>query len=141
MRYNFDMDGTIADLYGINDWCNRLQREDATPYAEARPLVNMARLARALNRVQRNGHEIAVISWTSRNCSVDYSHAIARAKREWLARHLPSVHWDAVAIIPYGTPKSHFGTGVLFDDEERNRTEWGEGAYPPSEIFTALARG
>jgi hypothetical protein len=139
MRYNFDMDGTIADLYGVENWLNDLQNENARPYEIARPLVNMARLARALNRARRNGNEIAVVSWLARNASNEYNERVAEAKRAWLARHLPSVHWDEIIIVPYGTPKNEIANGVLFDDEEPNRMAWGAGAYEPNEIFEVLA--
>ena len=32
----FDMDGTIADLYGVDNWLEMLINEDATPYRVAR---------------------------------------------------------------------------------------------------------
>ena len=34
---NFDMDGTIADLYGVKNWLSYLEAEDTTPYAIANP--------------------------------------------------------------------------------------------------------
>lgn len=34
----FDMDGTIANLYGVDNWLPRLRSEDATPYEEACPM-------------------------------------------------------------------------------------------------------
>ena len=37
----FDMDGTIADLYGINGWLDMLLEENARPYEIAKPLLNM----------------------------------------------------------------------------------------------------
>ena len=46
MTVYFDMDGTIADLYGAKDWLPRLRAYDAKIYAEARPLCNMNTLAR-----------------------------------------------------------------------------------------------
>ena len=52
--------------------------------------------------------------------------------REWLKKHLPSVHWDSIIIVPYGTPKSEVArekNGYLFDDEENNRAEWGINAF------------
>ena len=58
----FDMDGTIANLYAVENWLEYLQDEDTKPYAEAKPLVNMARLAKALHKVQRNGYKIGIIS-------------------------------------------------------------------------------
>ena len=33
----FDMDGTIADLYGVNGWLEYLQAENPWPYLAARP--------------------------------------------------------------------------------------------------------
>jgi hypothetical protein len=45
-----------------------------------------------------------------------------------------------VEIVAYGTPKQTIGKGILFDDEEPNRTAWGEGAYHPTEIFAVLGR-
>lgn len=134
----FDMDGTIADLYGVKDWLPKLNASDPSPYIEARPLVNMSRLARLLHKAQRNGYTINIISWTSKTGSPSYNEAVALAKTEWLSRHLPSVKWSTIHIVAYGTPKSTVGSGHLFDDEEKNRTEWGEGAHSPNEIFSVL---
>ena len=49
---NFDMDGTIADLYGVDGWLNDLINGDTRPYDIAKPLVNMSALARRLNALQ-----------------------------------------------------------------------------------------
>lgn len=134
----FDMDGTIADLYGVNNWLEDLLHEDVRPYVEARPLVNLQALARILNKLARRGYEINIISWTSRNGSAAYNKAVKAAKLAWLAKHLASVHFTRIEIIPYGTPKELFGNGILFDDEEHNREAWGEGAYSEKEIFEIL---
>ena len=139
MRFNFDMDGTIANLYGIEGWLQMLQNSDPTPYAVAKPLVNMARLAKALNRATRNGHEIAVVTWAAKNSTPEYFEAVKAAKLGWLKKHLPSVKWTKILVVPYGTPKRSLSEGILFDDEQRHLTQWGEGAFPPSEIFAQLA--
>lgn len=135
----FDMDGTIADLYGVDNWLAKLIDNDPSPYRDARPLVNMARLAKALHKAQRNGYSIKIVSWLSKNSNPAYDKAVASAKRKWLASHLPSVEWNAIEIVAYGTPKSTIGNGVLFDDEEPNRKEWGRGAYEPQKIWEVLA--
>lgn len=123
----FDMDGTIADLYAFPDWRVALDNEDITPYAAARPMVNMSLLARYLNKLARQGFQLGIISWTSRNGSTEYHKQIEEVKRHWLAKHLPSVRFNEVHIVPYGTPKSSLAAlkdGILFDDEKRNRIEW-----------------
>ena len=42
----FDMDGTLADFYGVENWLTYLERQQTKPYREAKPLVNMKKLAR-----------------------------------------------------------------------------------------------
>lgn len=135
---NFDMDGTIADLYGVENWLEDLLHEDTRPYAEARPLINLQQLARLLNRLAAQGYKINIISWTSRNGSAAYNEAVATVKRNWLAVHLRSVRFSKIEILPYGTPKELFGSGILFDDEAHNREAWGEGAHNEKEIFDVL---
>lgn len=135
----FDMDGTIADLYGVENWLSMLIASDPTPYIVAAPLLRLASLARELNKVQRAGYEIGVISWLSKNSTAEYDEAVTTAKLAWLAKHLPSVRWNEIKIVAYGTSKiTECGGGILFDDEDKNRNEWGEGAYEPSQILNIL---
>lgn len=134
----FDMDGTIADLYAVEGWLPMLQAYDPTPYAKAKPMVNMSALARLLHKAQRMGYEVGVVSWLSKGSNAEYDLAVAEVKVEWLRKHLPSVEWDEIKIVAYGTPKHEIASGILFDDEEHNRNAWGEGAYMPSEIMELL---
>lgn len=135
---NFDMDGTIADLYGVANWLDYLIAEDATPYAVAKPLVNMQVLARLLNKLQRNGYTINIISWTSKNGSDAYNSLVAEVKKAWLKKHLKSVKFNNIFVVPYGTPKNTIASGILFDDEEKNRTTWGKNAYDVDNILGVL---
>lgn len=134
----FDMDGTIANLYGVEDWLPKLKASDPTPYITARPLLNMQVLARRLNALQRKGYTIGIISWLSKGGSAEYGEKVTEAKKEWLKTHLHSVKFDEINIVDYGTPKQTIGKGILFDDEVRNRVQWGEGAYTEKEIFEVL---
>lgn len=126
----FDMDGTIANLYGVENWLDNLMNEYTKPYREAKAMVNMRALGRELNRLQAEGYVIGVVSWLSKNGTDEYGERVAKAKREWLARHIGAVEWDEVHIVKYGTPKYkvvNVPNGILFDDEERNRKEWALG--------------
>jgi len=139
MKIWFDMDGTIADLYGVKNWLERLNAHDATPYIEACPLCSMNALAKLLNALHKRGHYIGIISWCSADNNRDYYHAVAKAKYDWLRAHLPSVCFDALLFVPYGTDKAQAtGGGVLFDDNDAIREGWGADAYEPSEIFAVL---
>lgn len=143
MTIYFDMDGTIADLYGVDNWLDMLRAGDVTPYATAKPLVRLNQLARVLNALQANGVKIGIISWLSKTSTAKYDKAVRQAKREWLRRHMPSVHWDEIHIVKYGTPKykvCRYRAGILFDDEEKNRRHWQGEAHTEKEIFDVLRR-
>ena len=138
---NFDMDGTIADLYGVDNWLEMLADHDPTPYENATPLLRLCTLARMLNRLQRNGYKLAIISWLSKSGDAEYNEKVTIAKMEWLKNHLPSVEWDRISIVKYGTPKEQFCENpldVLFDDEEHNREKWNGRAFDVNDIFGVL---
>lgn len=137
----FDLDGTIADLYGVPNWLEYLIASDPYPYKAATPLLNLSHLARLLNRLQAEGWRIGVVSWLSKNGTAEYNEAVTLVKKEWLNRHLHSVHWDEIYIVPYGTPKqvvTGLRDGILFDDEARNRENWVGTAYDVDDIIGVL---
>ena len=138
----FDMDGTIANFYGVPNWLEYLIASDTTPYEVAQPLVNMNRLARLLNRLRAQGYHIGVVSWTSKNGTDEFNEATKMAKLKWLDRHLHSVTWDEIEIIPYGFPKQeavrYASEGLLFDDEAPNRENWTGTAYDVENILEIL---
>lgn len=138
---NFDMDGTIADLYGVDNWLEYLINEDVYPYANAQPLLRLCTLARKLNALQRAGYDLAIVSWLSKSGSDVYNDAVTLAKLAWLKKHLPSVNWDRITIVPYGTPKQNFCEtpfDILFDDEAKNRDNWTGVAYDVQNIMEVL---
>lgn len=139
----FDMDGTIADLYGVENWLSYLIERNPLPYEIAKPLIRLSALARKLNKLQALGWKIGVVSWLSKENNPDYNKVVTEAKKMWLKKHLASVHFDDVKIVSYGTPKSTVVNeiGILFDDEERNRIEWnnaGGNAYDVNNILEVL---
>lgn len=134
----FDMDGTLCSLYEVEGWLDMLRAYDPTPYQMAKPMINMSALARLLHKAQRLGYEVGIISWLSKTSTAEYDMAVTEVKVEWLRSHLPSVEWNEIKIVAYGTPKHELCEGWLFDDEEHNRQAWGEGAYEPSEIMEML---
>ena len=139
-QINFDMDGTIANLYAVDGWLECIIARDTKPYVEAEPLVNLSALARVLNRLQREGWEINIISWLAKNSTNDYDAKVTEAKIGWLKKHLPSVKWNNINIVAYGTPKANCGKGILFDDEKPNRDNWNGTAYDVNNIIEILKK-
>lgn len=134
------MDGTIADLYGVENWLEDLRAEIPRPYKIAKANINLSLLARYLNKLKANGYKIGIISWTSMQSSKEYEEAVAIAKINWLISHLSSVWFDEVNIVPYGTEKNLFNNGhdLLFDDDARVRKNWTGESYPPEQILEVL---
>ena len=140
MKIWFDMDGTIADLYGVDGWLEMLIAQDATPYAIAKPLVNLSALARLMHRAQRKGFEICIVSALAKNSTTAYDEQVKTAKLEWLKKHLASVDFDEIRFVPYTFIKNDVNSGsdILFDDEERHLTAWTGKAIHASAILETL---
>lgn len=140
MKIWFDMDGTIADLYGVENWLEMLTAHDETPYAIARPLVNLARLARLIHKAQRIGYEVCIVSALAKNSNEDYDKRVKEAKLHWLATHLKSVHFNEIKFVPYWFTKNDVNTGhdILFDDENRHLEKWTGTAIHATKIFETL---
>lgn len=140
MTIYFDMDGTIANLYGVESWLEFLQNEDAYPYRAAAPLVDVERFKKVLENLKAEGYRLGIISWLSRNGSQNYNKAVRQAKKEWLFSKI-TIKWDELHIVKYGTPKNSVcrdKNGILFDDEERNRKNWKGVAFDEKNIIEKL---
>ena len=137
----FDMDGTLNRFYDVPDWLPKLRALDPTPYAEAQVMHNMSLLARYLNKLQKLGYRIGIISWLSQNSTKEYDKIVTEVKLNWLHEHLGSVTFDSIHITAYGVPKEVWMTAsddILFDDNESIRNEWDGDAYEPNDILKIL---
>ena len=101
---NWDMDGTIANLYSVPDWLKKLRSEDPSPYLEADPMCDMKKLAEVLNLLKSAGWEINIITWLSMNSSEEYKDTVREAKLAWLNKwgfvydHFHGVQYGATAV-------------------------------------------
>ena len=130
----FDMDGTIANLYGVQGWLEMLREENARPYEVAEPMWNMAELNKVLGELQNQGVEIRIITWLSMNSSEDYKEKTRQAKLQWLENQgFPFNNFHGVA---YGTTKANAirkylelgEQAILIDDNAKVRQGWNMGA-------------
>lgn len=141
----FDMDGTLVDLYGVEDWLSKLRAFDSSPYADAIPLLRFCTLAYYIHKLQKAGYEVGIISWLSKDpkVTIEYDEEVTLTKIDYLRRRLPSVQWDAIHITKPNIPKSIFCKpgAILFDDEAENREDWkahGGTAYGVDNILEIL---
>ena len=123
----FDMDGTIADLYGVKNWLNDLRNEKVDPYVNAEPLYNMEEMAKVLANCKANGWTIAVTTWLAKDATKAYDKAVAKAKKEWLIKHNFPV--DEIHCLKYGRTKANATRKkadfqILIDDNKKVRDGW-----------------
>lgn len=126
-----DMDGTIADFYGVENWLDDLNRKSARPYIIAKPLYDKDLLNTLFDVLRGYGWEIHITSWLSKDYDREFANRIRSAKINWVRKQ--GLNIDKIHIVKYGTPKSLVtknlgGYQVLVDDEEHNRSEWTLGA-------------
>lgn len=126
----FDMDGTLADLYGYPEWLAELRGFSATPYRLAEPLWNMAELNEVLEELRNVGVIIDIITWFSKESNRDYDLATRQAKLDWLADYdMPIDHFHGTK---YGRTKAdcvrkYIGENdeaILIDDNAKIRKGW-----------------
>lgn len=139
----FDMDGTVADLYGVPDWLGKLRAEDASPYYAAGEMFDLDYLNDLLGIYKACGGAVCVVSWLSKGSpSPAYRDAVRAAKMMWLRENLPAI--EDVRVVDHGTCKRGCvrGFAYLFDDEEQNLMEWGHGAVraTPASICRTVER-
>lgn len=121
----FDMDGTIASLYDVDNWLEKLHSSDASPYREAKPLCNMQTLNDLCEQFTAHGVTIGVISWLAKGSTKEYDREVRAAKREWLKKHFPCA--QEIHLVKYGTTKlkaANKKNSVLVDDNEQVRKGW-----------------
>ena len=123
----FDMDGTIADLYGVEGWLADLRGENTRPYEVASPMYDMPNLRTILLQFKRQGWRIVVTTWLSKGSTKAYDEKVRKAKLEWLAKY--DFPYDEIHLVKYGTTKAnctrkHGGYQVLVDDNEKVRNGW-----------------
>lgn len=125
----FDLDGTLADLYAVDNWLPRLRAEDPAPYLEAPPMWDMAELAETLEAVITAGWEVRVITWLSKNSSEEYKDLVREAKRIWLEKWGLADYISHFHGVQYGATKADSvrkvaDYAILVDDNAAVRNGW-----------------
>lgn len=127
----FDMDGTIANFYGVVGWLDYLKESNPTPYIVAEPLYNMEELRTVLEMLKLFGWRIVVTSWLAKDSSKEFDKEVRQAKLDWL--DIFNFPYDEIHLVKYGTTKANCtrklgGYQIIVDDNESVRNGWSLGA-------------
>lgn len=123
----FDMDGTVYDLYGMDDWLKRIRNEESGLFREGKPLVNLRELEKVCLNLIRKGYQIGIITWLPMGASAEYCEVCTREKREWAEKNMPYI--CEFYAQEYGTPKQYAPAQRakemwLIDDNKEVREMW-----------------
>lgn len=123
----FDMDGTVYDLYGMENWLEMLRNEEKGAFTLGNALVNMDELKEVCLRLIAKGYQIGIITWLPMGASLEYCEICTKEKREWAEKNMPYI--SEFYALEYGVPKQYAPARRaaemwLVDDNKEVREMW-----------------
>lgn len=123
----FDMDGTVYDLYGMDNWLEMLRNEEKGAFTLGNALVNMDELKEVCLRLIAKGYQIGIITWLPMGASLEYCEICTKEKREWAEKNMPYI--SEFYALEYGVPKQYAPARRaaemwLVDDNKEVREMW-----------------
>ena len=123
----FDMDGTVYDLYGMENWLEMLRNEEKGAFTLGNALVNMDELKEVCLRLIAKGYQIGIITWLPMGASLEYCEICTKEKREWAEKNMPYI--SEFYALEYGVPKQYAPAKRakemwLIDDNKEVREMW-----------------
>ena len=123
-----DMDGTIADLYGMKNWLEKLENEVEGLFLGCEPLVSEEELEYIF---PSETYELRICSMTPKDATEEYCQVVIEEKNIWLDKHFPSITHRV--YMKYGNNKNlrNSRNHILVDDNETIRNTYkGLALYP-----------
>lgn len=123
-----DMDGTIADLYNLPNWLERLQNEDKTIFEECKPLVTMEELN---SYYPLDKYELRICSMTPKGASANYRESVKAQKNAWLDKFFPYITHRVYMTYGHSKNLRNSKEHILIDDNKTIRDNYkGLALYP-----------
>lgn len=132
-RYlNFDMDGTVYNLYDIPAWLDALRNDEMDIFGcDDMGRKSLSRIREAVRALIDEGWTVGVITWAPMGVemgSITFSECELE-KTSWIERNFPEIPLDRVIVAEYGTPKHELvenptALNILVDDNKLVREAW-----------------
>lgn len=117
-RVYLDMDGTIADLYNVKQWLERIKSNDSNLFVECEPIITQDELFEVF---PPNEYDISILSMTPKDCSDSYAADVIRQKNEWLDMHFPNLKKRIYKKYSYNKNLKNSKDAILVDDNKKIR--------------------
>lgn len=123
----FDMDGTVYDLYGMENWLEMLRNEEKGAFTLGNALVDTVALKEVCLRLIAKGYQIGIITWLPMGASLEYCEICTKEKRRWAENNMPYI--SEFYALEYGVPKQYAPARRaaemwLVDDNKEVREMW-----------------
>ena len=123
----FDLDGTVYDLYNVENWEPKLRAENSAVFREGNFIGDYDRFKSICEKLVAIGVQFGVITWLSMQSSPEYEIECTKVKREWVKKFMPFV--SEFNAQSYGTPKQNAiqkrtKTMYLLDDNKEVCEMW-----------------
>lgn len=143
LNINFDLDGTVYDLYGMENWLAGCRTGIRGTFTDGNDLVDMKEVAKLCKKLQKKGNLVNIITWTP-NTNDKRAIAVAELdKIKWIVKKMDYV--NQTRLMNFGVTKTMYMkkdyVNILFDDNADNRAEWiekGGIAYDEKNIIEVL---
>ena len=127
-----DMDGTIFDLYGQENWLAELKAGNEKIFSGDRRIVTEEELRKIF---PENEYDVRILTMTPLGATEDYCLKVINEKNKWLDKYFPSI--EKRIFKKYGHNKNLRGSknAILVDDSEPIRNSWRGVALNPSALW------
>ena len=127
IKIMMDLDGTVYDLYSVENWLEKLQTEKENVFLEGEFLVNYNDFMDCIRFLLECGYTFGVITWLPMQASEEYELECTEVKREWVKKFMPFV--TEFTAQSYGIPKQNAikkraKTMYLLDDNREICEMW-----------------
>lgn len=127
-----DMDGTIANLYGIENWLPRLRNEDTEIFKECEPMISQSKL---LELFPETLYKIVILSMTPKNATQEYCKNVEEQKDIWLDKFFPKLEKRIYKKYSNNKNLKNSSESILIDDNEEIRNNFRGQALDPTTLW------
>ena len=101
----FDLDGTVYNLYGIENWLQYLEEENSNVFIMGDFMVDHKKFMDCITALTKRGYSFGVITWLPMRASVEFEEECRQQKVKWIKHFLPFV--TEINCQSYGIPKQN----------------------------------